>query len=47
VRADASVRADGSGDPFQKDQVQLRYEGRYGFGVLRPSAIAEVDLIAA
>jgi hypothetical protein len=32
VRQDATVAADSSGDPFQRNQVQLRYEDRYGFG---------------
>jgi len=31
---------------FEKNQVKLRYEGRYGFAVLRPSAFVEIDLAA-
>lgn len=36
----------GGGDLFDKNEVKLRSEGRYGFGVLRPQAIAVVDLAA-
>ena len=38
--------ADVSGVLFEKNQVKLRYEGRYGFAVLRPSAFVEIDLAA-
>lgn len=46
VREDARLDADRSGTLFQKNQVQLRVEGRFGFAVLRPNAFAEVDLAA-
>jgi len=46
VREAGRLDADVSGDLFDKNQVKLRYEGRFGFAVLRPNAFAEVDLTA-
>lgn len=47
VREDVRLDADRSGTLFDKNQVKLRAEGRFGFAVLRPQAFAEVDLTAA
>lgn len=44
IREDATLAGDRSGTLFDKNQVKLRMEGRYGFGVLRPQAFAVVDL---
>lgn len=35
-----------SGDDFQRDQVRARCEGRFGFGVQRPSGVVKLDLTA-
>lgn len=36
-----------SGDDFQRNQVRARCEGRFGFGVQRPSGVVKLDLTAA
>jgi HK97 family phage major capsid protein len=41
-----SVAATQAGDLFDKNQMKLRTEGRYGFQFLRPQALAVVDLTA-
>lgn len=46
VRELGRLDADASGDLFDKNQVKLRYEGRFGFAVLRPAAFVEIDLTA-
>jgi HK97 family phage major capsid protein len=46
VRQDAHLDIDASGDLFTKNQFIARGEGRYGIGVLRPSAFAICDLTA-
>jgi hypothetical protein len=46
VRADAHIDIDTAGILFQKNQFQARGEGRFGIGVLRPSAFAICDLTA-
>jgi HK97 family phage major capsid protein len=46
VREENQLAADRSGTNFTNNLVQLRLEGRYGFGVLRPAAFAVVDLTA-
>lgn len=47
VREGGRLDADASGDLFDSNRVKLRYEGRFGFAVLRPSAFVQVDLTAA
>ena len=47
VRQDANLAIDASGVLFTKNQFIARGEGRFGIGVLRPSAFAIVDLTAA
>lgn len=47
VREQGRLDADMSGVLFEKNQVKLRYEGRFGFAVLRPSAFIKVDLTSA
>jgi HK97 family phage major capsid protein len=44
VRENGRLDADVSGELFDKNQMKLRYEGRFGFAVLRPSAFVEVAL---
>lgn len=44
VREDMRLDADRSGPNFERNQVVLRAEGRFGIGVLRPQAIAIVHL---
>jgi HK97 family phage major capsid protein len=46
VRDRGRLDADVSGELFTKNQVKLRYEGRFGFACLRPSAYVAVDLTA-
>ena len=46
VRDGGRLDADMSGVLFDKNQVKLRYEGRFGFAVLRPAAFAKIDLTA-
>ena len=46
VREAGRLDADVSGVLFEKNQVKLRYEGRFGFAVLRPNAFVEIDLTA-
>jgi HK97 family phage major capsid protein len=46
VREGGRLDADVSGTLFEKNQVKLRYEGRFGFAVLRPNAFVEIDLTA-
>lgn len=46
VREDAHIDIDASGVLFQKNQFIARGEGRFGIGVLRPSAFAVCDLTA-
>lgn len=46
VREGGRLDADMSGELFDKNQVKLRYEGRFGFAVLRPNAFVEIDLTA-
>jgi hypothetical protein len=47
VRRDATLALDSSGTLFTSNQFVARAEGRYGIGVLRPSAFAKIDLTAA
>lgn len=42
-----TLAATQSGDLFDKNQMKLRTEGRYGFEVIRPQALAVVELEAA
>ena len=46
VREDANFAVDVSGPLFESNQFVARGEGRYGIGVLRPSAFAVCDLTA-
>lgn len=46
VREDIQFAADRSGPLFDRNQVKLRAEGRFGFAVLRPQAFTIVDLTA-
>lgn len=46
VRQDAHIAVDASGVLFTKNQFVARGEGRFGIGVLRPSAFAVCDLTA-
>lgn len=46
VREDAQLAVDASGDLFTKNLFVCRGEGRFGIGVLRPSAFAICDLTA-
>ena len=46
VRLDATLAIDASGELFTRNQFVARAEGRYGLGVLRPSAFAVADLTA-
>lgn len=46
LREQATLAADRSGELFTKNQVKLRVEGRFGFGVLRPQAFAKIALTA-
>lgn len=46
VREGTRLDADRSGQLFKNNEVVLRAEGRFGIGVLRPQAIATVDLVA-
>ncbi|WP_084055142.1 phage major capsid protein [Mycobacterium avium] len=46
VREQINVLLDISGDLFKSNQFIARGEGRFGIGVLRPSAIADIDLTA-
>jgi HK97 family phage major capsid protein len=46
VRQDATLAVDASGDLFTKNLFVCRGEGRFGIGVLRPSAFAIIDLTA-
>jgi HK97 family phage major capsid protein len=46
VREDVRLDLDKSGELFTHNQVQLRAEGRFGFGLTRPQAFAMVDLTA-
>lgn len=47
VRDGGRLDADMSGTLFDTNKVKLRYEGRFGFAVLRPAAFAEIDLTSA
>lgn len=47
VRDGGRLDADASGELFDKNQAKLRYEGRFGMAVLRPSAFVEIDLTSA
>lgn len=48
VREDAAtLAATQAGDLFDKNQVKLRSEGRYGVRIRRPQAFARVSLVAA
>lgn len=42
-----TLAATQAGDLFDKNQMKLRTEGRYGFQLLRPQGLAVVDLTAA
>lgn len=44
VREQINVLLDISGELFKSNQFIARGEGRFGIGVLRPSAIADIDL---
>ncbi len=44
VREDVRLDIDAAGDLFDRNQVKVRAEGRFGVAVLRPSAFAVVDL---
>lgn len=46
IREDDHLDVDTSGEKFEKNQVQFRLEGRYGFTVERPLAFVTVDLTA-
>lgn len=46
IREDDHLDVDTSGDKFEKNQVQFRLEGRYGFIVERPLSFVTVDLTA-
>ncbi len=46
VRQDATLAIDASGELFTRNQFVCRGEGRFGIGVLRPSAFAICDLTA-
>jgi hypothetical protein len=47
VREGAHMDVGASGVLFTKNQFVARGEGRYGIGVLRPSAFAIIDLTTA
>jgi hypothetical protein len=47
VRQDATLAIDASGVLFTKNEFIARGEGRFGIGVLRPSAFAIADLTVA
>lgn len=48
VNEEAQVKwSENVADDFVRNYVRLRVEGRFGFGVLRPLAVVEVDLTAA
>ncbi|WP_375003718.1 phage major capsid protein [Aeromicrobium sp. CTD01-1L150] len=44
--AASTLAATQAGDLFDKNQMKLRTEGRYGFQAFRPQALAVVDLVA-
>jgi HK97 family phage major capsid protein len=46
IREDDHLDIDTSGTKFEKNQVQFRLEGRYGFTVERPLAFVQADLTA-
>lgn len=46
VRQDVRLQIDTGGELFSHNQVVFRAEGRFGLGILRPSAFAIVDLTA-
>jgi HK97 family phage major capsid protein len=46
VREEANLAIDGGGELFKRNELVMRYEGRYGWAVLRPSAFNIVDLTA-
>lgn len=46
TRQDATLDVDRSGKRFERNRVVFRLEGRYGLGVLRPSAFTRVTLPA-
>ncbi len=46
VRQDVRLQIDTGGELFSHNQVIFRAEGRFGLGILRPSAFAIVDLTA-
>ncbi|SHP85347.1 HK97 family phage prohead protease [Mycobacteroides abscessus subsp. abscessus] len=46
VREAVRLQIDTAGELFTHNQVVFRAEGRYGLGILRPSAFAVVDLVA-
>lgn len=46
IREDDHLDVDTSGEKFQKNQVQFRLEGRYGFTVQRPLSFVTADLTA-
>lgn len=45
IREDMELSADSTGDLFKTNETILRVEGRYGFGVLRPAAFAEIEVV--
>ncbi len=47
VRDQGRMDADVSGTLFDKNQIKLRYEGRFGFAVQRPAAFIKVTLTGA
>lgn len=46
VRQVAVLAVDRGGELFKTNAVQLRYEGRFGVAVKRPSAFAQISLTA-
>ena len=44
IRQNVTLQGDYSGELFQKNEVQARAEGRYGFGLLMPAAFATMEL---
>jgi HK97 family phage major capsid protein len=45
--ASSTLAATQAGDLFDKNQMKLRSEGRFGFEIFRPQAMAVIDLTAA
>lgn len=44
--AASTLAATQAGDLFDRNQMKLRSEGRYGFQIYRPQALAVIDLVA-